>query len=376
MKLSKKFENIWMPFTAWEDHLNYPPLIIERAKGIYIYDSQSHSYIDGIGSWWTKIFGHNHPYITDAVKNQLSKLEHVMMAGCISDTTLKLGELLKQILPKELTKIFFSDDGSTAVEVALKIALQFHLLNGEKKKKKFIGLGGGYHGDTLGAMSVGSIPKYHAIFHKSFKKALFTDQIDCYRCKYGKKRNCCSAECLDSLEILLKKNQEEIAAVIFEPLLQGACGMRVYPVGALEKIFYLCQKYKVLTIADEVATGFGRTGKMFACQYTQFTPDIMCIGKCLTSGYLPMAATIVKEFIFDIFKGDFLSGRTFEHGHTFTGNPLASAAAIATIELIKKYKIPQSLASLSLKLSELLNEFYRYPQVGEVRTLGMMGAIE
>ncbi|MBN1308810.1 MAG: adenosylmethionine--8-amino-7-oxononanoate transaminase [Chitinispirillaceae bacterium] len=376
MRSSKAFDHLWMPFTSWRDAIDYPPLVIESASGVYLYDREGKSYIDGTGSWWSSLFGHGHPVITAAVRKQLERMEHVMMAGCISEPTLHLIELLSLLLPEGTSRIFLSDDGSTAVEAALKMALQYHALNGKCDRTRFVSLGGGYHGDTLGAMSVGSIPHYHALFHHCFKKALFTDPPYCYRCPCGRESSTCAAQCMNSLEKLFDEHHSTIAAFIFEPMVQGAAGMRIYPSAVLERCFALCKKFGILTIADEVATGFGRTGTMFACEHAHVVPDIMCLAKGLTGGYLPLAVTAVSETIFDAFKGDAFSNRTFEHGHTFTGNPLASAAACASIDLMHEYRIPASLTTRSSQLAELLQGFYRYDIVGDVRTLGMVGAIE
>jgi adenosylmethionine-8-amino-7-oxononanoate aminotransferase len=365
-----------MPFTSWQDSVDYPSLVIRSAEGLYLYDTDGNSYIDGTGSWWVSLFGHRHPHITASVSKQLEQLEHVMMAGCISETTLRLSELLSPLLPDGLTKLFFSDNGSTAVEVAMKMALQYHMQTTGDKRTEFIALGGDYHGDTLGAMAVGSIPQYHAPFHATFRKCLFTDPPYCFRCPCGKQPKSCSTECMDSLENLLDEHHRSIAAFIFEPMVQGAVGMRIYPPKVLERCFALCRKWNILTIADEVAMGFGRTGMMFACEHAGVTPDIMCIAKGLTGGYLPMAATVVSDPIFEAFKGDAFSSRTFEHGHTFTGNPLASSAACATLELIGKHEIPKSLEPLTAALAKHLDRFNGYEITGDVRTLGMVGAIE
>ena len=365
-----------MPFTSWQDSLDYPPLVIRHASGIYLYDQDDRSYIDATGSWWVSLFGHNHPHINQAVKRQVDRLEHVMMAGCISEPTVRLSEMLIKLLPEGLNRIFFSDNGSTSVEVALKIALQYHKQTGNDRRQLFIGLGGGYHGDTLGAMAVGSIPRFHDFFHDSFKKALYTDPPSCYRCPCGKEPHHCSAQCMDSLDRLLTEHGRDVAAVIFEPMVQGAAGMRVYPVKVLNRIFDLCEKYEILTIADEVAMGFGRTGKMFACNHAGVVPDIMCLSKGLTAGYLPLAVTAVNDTVFGAFKGDSFSGRTFEHGHTFTGNPLACAAACASMELLHRHMIPESLKTHSHQLAYLLHSFSRYDIVGDLRTLGMVAAIE
>jgi adenosylmethionine---8-amino-7-oxononanoate aminotransferase len=372
---SDQFKHLWMPFTYFNDQLEHPPIIIERGSGVYVYDKDGRGYIDAIGSWWTSIFGHNHPFITNAVKAQLDKIEHVMMAGFISEPALRLSQLLGAILPKKLTRIFYSDDGSTAVEVALKIALQYHALRGDTRSE-FVSFDGGYHGDTLGAMSVGSIPMYHSLFHERFKKQHFANSPYCYRCPVGCEPVSCNAECMDSLEQILQSKEETIAACIFEPMVQGAVGMRIYPSKVLKRIFSLCRQYNILTIADEVAMGLGRTGKLFACEHAEETPDIMCLAKGLTGGYLPLSATIVTEAIFEEFQGDFGSERIFNHGHTFTGNPLATAAACAAVNLLQISNIPESLHPIIQKFAQRLENFRKYDVVGDIRTLGLVGAIE
>jgi len=375
MPSSNAFDRLWMPFTYYRDTVDYPPIVIERGSGIYVYDKSGREIIDGVGSWWVSIFGHCHPHITAAVKNQLDKIEHILMAGFVSEPALRLLPLLGGLLPKELTRIFYSDDGSTAVEVALKIALQFHALRGSKASE-FVGLGDAYHGDTLGAMSVSNIPAYHSLFHERFKKHHSADSPYCYRCPKGKQPSTCNAECMDSLAAILEERHGKIAACIFEPMVQGAAGMRIYPAGVLKRIFSLCERYNIITIADEVATGFGRTGKLFACEHAGKVPDIICLAKGLTGGYLPMGVTAVKERIFEEFKGDFGSGRILCHGHSFTGNPLAASAACASMELIRELNIPASLDKSISRFKKGLESFQEYAVVGDVRSIGLIGAIE
>ncbi|MBN1603349.1 MAG: adenosylmethionine--8-amino-7-oxononanoate transaminase [Chitinispirillaceae bacterium] len=374
-KSSYNFDNLWMPFSYYRDTLENPPIVIEKGEGVWIIDNQGKRYLDAVGSWWVSILGHNHPYITNAVRRQLDKIEHVIMAGFISEPSLRLSEMIKNILPSELTRIFYSDDGSTAVEIALKIAMQYHALRSETRPV-FVSFEGGYHGDTLGAMSVGMIPQYHALFHQQFKKQLFAHSPYCYRCPVNCTPENCHCECMDSLERILQEHNKNIAACIFEPMVQGAVGMRVYPSKVLKRIFSLCKQYNVLTIADEVAMGFGRTGKLFACEHAGEVPDIMCIAKGLTGGYLPLSATVVKEFIFDEFKGDYKSNRILNHGHTFTGNPLAASAACATIELITSMHIPQSIETKIHYFHEKLSVFKKFDIVGDIRALGMCAALE
>jgi adenosylmethionine-8-amino-7-oxononanoate aminotransferase len=369
------FDHLWFPFTCSQDLEKFPPRVIERGQGVYLYDSDGRRYLDAIGSWWVSILGHSHPRITAAVKKQLDMLEHVLMAGFVSRPALELSRLLASMLPKGLDRIFYSDDGSTAVEVALKIALQYWAAKGERRTS-FVSLGGGYHGDTLGAMSVGDIPSYHALFHDRFKSQLYTDAPYCYRCPCGKVKETCAAECMESLEKILAERGESVAACIFEPMLQGAAGMHVYPAKVLARIFTACKKYGVLTIADEVATGFGRTGKLFACEHAGVIPDIMCLAKGLTGGYLPMAATVTGEKVYAAFCGDFSAGRELAHGHSFTGNPLAAAAACEALSIIKEEKIPQSLESKAAFFRKKLELFDDIEEIGDIRCIGMIGALE
>ncbi|MBN1130552.1 MAG: adenosylmethionine--8-amino-7-oxononanoate transaminase [Chitinispirillaceae bacterium] len=375
MRSSSDFDHIWMPFTAYQDTVDFPPRIITSGQGIYVRDDQGHTLIDAVGSWWVSSFGHRHPAIVAALREQLDNIEHILMAGYISTPALRLSHRLAKLLPAPLTRVFFSDDGSTAVEVALKIALQYHALR-KSGACEFVGLGGAYHGDTLGAMSVSGIPSYHAIFHERFKKQHTVRSPYCYRCPAGKDPAMCGAECMDGLEALLRDRHGNIAACVFEPMVQGAAGMRIYPAKVLKRIFELCRRHTVLTIADEVATGFGRTGTLFACEHAAEAPDIMCLAKGLTGGFIPMGVTAVQEHIFEEFKGDFMSGRTLHHGHSFTGNPLAAAAACATMDLISRHDIPASLAPVIRNLSTELAALREYDVVGDVRSIGMIGAVE
>lgn len=369
------FDHLWMPFTSHDDLVEYPPVVIERGSGIYLYDKSGKPYIDAIGSWWVSIFGHCNPVISAAVHAQLDKIEHVLMAGFVSQPALELSELLGSMLPAELNRIFYSDDGSTSVEVALKIALQYQALKGSTRNA-FVSLGGGYHGDTLGAMSVGAIPSFHSLFHERFKKQYYTDSPYCYRCPVSKEPQSCTAQCMDSLQKILSEHGSEIAACIFEPMVQGASGMRVYPPKVLIRVVELCKEYDVITIADEVAMGLGRTGKMFACDHGDLVPDIMCLAKGLTGGYLPLAVTAVTDKIYSEFKGDHLSERTFNHGHTFTGNPLAASAACAALGLLVKDGLPQSAQPLMDHFASGLESLGGCEHVGGIRHLGFVGAFE
>jgi adenosylmethionine-8-amino-7-oxononanoate aminotransferase len=369
------YPHLWFPFTWYQDVLEFPPLVIERGSGVWLEDSKGRRYLDAAGSWWTSLLGHGNPEIIAAVKEQAGRLEHVMMAGFVTRPAIELSELLISIAPGGLSRVFYSDDGSTAVEAALKMALQYWSLKG-KRRAKFISLSGAYHGDTLGATSVGAISQYHGLFHEVFGGHLQADGPYCYRCPVNKCKDTCGAECMDSLATLIGRQSDAIAACIFEPMVQGAAGMRVYPAKVLTRIFELCRSSGILTIADEVFTGFGRTGTMFACAHAAQTPDIMCVAKGLTGGFLPMAATLVREEFFSEFCGTPGSDRIFHYGHSYTGNPIAAAAACAALSIIKRENIPESAAAAMRHFEKRLREFIDLPIVGDIRALGMIGALE
>lgn len=375
MTSTPDFSHLWMPFTHFQDMVENPPIVIERGEGIYLFDREGRRYLDAIGSWWVNVFGHCNPAISAALHQQIEKLEHVLMAGFVNEPVLELSNRLARILPPKLSRVFYSDNGSTAVEVALKIALQYHRLRGSARSE-FVALGRAYHGDTLGAMSVGSIPEYHTIFHERFRHHHFTDTLYCYRCPCGCQKETCSVECLDSLEKLFLNRGENIAACIFEPMVQGAAGMQVYPAKALKRIFDLCERFGILTIDDEIAMGFGRTGTMFACEHAKNVPDIMCLAKALTGGFLPMSATAVSEEIFGEFKGDYASERILNHGHSFTGNALAAATACASMQLMLEHNVPEGLNPLIQHFQMQLEQWRGRPYVGDVRGIGLVGAIE
>jgi adenosylmethionine-8-amino-7-oxononanoate aminotransferase len=367
--------HLWFPFTYHDDLAAHPPVVIERGEGVWLYARDGRAYLDAVGSWWTSLLGHRRPEIVDAIATQLSRLEHVMMAGFVTEPVLGLADRLARHLPPELSRYFLSDNGSTAVEVALKMALQYWALRGEERPH-IIALGGAYHGDTLGAMSVGDIPAYHATFHRLWKGGLFTDPPSCYRCPVAREPATCAAQCMDSLERLLDAHEGQVAAVIFEPMVQGVAGMRVYPAKVLQRVMDLCRARGVLTIADEVAMGMGRTGRFLATEHAERVPDIACLAKGLTGGFLPLAVTAVQEHVYAPFRGSRGSGRILHHGHTFTGNPLAAAAACATLDVLDALDIPASLGPITEHFARRLQGFLEFSAVGDIRQLGLVGALE
>ena len=371
IKLDKQY--LWHPFTQMSQWLASEPVVIESGEGFYLIDTEGNRYIDGVSSLWCNVHGHRVKKIDDAIKGQLDKIAHSTLLGLAQTKSIELAEKLVAIAPKNLKKVFYSDSGATSVEIALKIAYQYYHNKGQKKDK-FIALRQSYHGDTIGSVSVGGIELFHSIFKPMLFDTFFVPAPFPYR--FNGTAEQCRQFTLDKIEELLKKNSEKIAAVIVEPLVQGAAGIIVHPEGFLKGAKELTKKYGVLLIADEVATGFGRTGKMFACENQQVEPDIMCLAKGITGGYLPLAATLTIGEIFDVFLGGPSEFKTFYHGHTYTGNALACAAAIASLELFEENKIIESLPPKINLIAEYLKKISLLDFAGDVRQCGLMAGIE
>jgi adenosylmethionine-8-amino-7-oxononanoate aminotransferase len=363
----------WHPFT--QEALDPAPIRIERGEGAYLYTSDGRRIVDAISSWWVNIHGHSHPRIAEAISKQARKLEHVIFAGFTHEPAEEFSQKLTKVLPPGLEHIFFSDDGSTAVEVALKIALQHWQNVGQPDKIRFIALEHAYHGDTAGAMSVGADSGFVTAFSAMRFPVLRTPSAYCYRCPVGKKRESCAIDCLEPLARLLEQRHGEIAAVVAEPLLQGAGGMIVHPVEYLRGLRELTSKHNVLLIADEVLTGFGRCGRMFACELAGISPDLLCVSKGLTGGFLPLAATIATGAIYRSFCAEDRS-RTFFHGHSYTANPLGCAAAIASLQVFESEPVFERIAAIEAVHRERAPALREHSAVGDVRMIGTMAAIE
>lgn len=373
---------IWHPFTQMKYWLQEEPTIIIEGKDCFIKDIDGKWYLDGVSSLWVNIHGHRRAEIDEAVKVQLDKIAHSTLLGLCNEPSIslakKLAELLENALPwgEPLTKIFYSDNGSTAVEIALKLAYQYWVNIGIKGKDTFVSLKEGYHGDTIGAVSVGGVELFHQVYKPLLNKSIQAPASYCYRCELGLNYPACKLACLSEMEKIIKSNHEKIIAVIVEPLVQCAGGIIVCPRGYLKGLRELCNKYNILLIADEVATGFGRTGKMFACEHEEVTPDIICLSKGITNGYMPLAVTAVKEKIFNSFLGELEERKTFYHGHSYTGNPLACAAAIANLEIFEKDKTLETLPQKIELLNKELTEIVKLEHVGDVRQKGMIAGVE
>lgn len=351
---------LWHPFTQQRGWESEPPLIVERAEGCTLWDTDGNAYLDGVSSLWCTVHGHRHPAIDAAVRAQLDRVAHSTMLGLTHPPAIELAERLTQIAPPGLTRVFYSDSGSTAVEIALKMAFQWWAQRGEPQRTRFVTLRDAYHGDTIGSVSLGGIDLFHAVYRPLLFDALHAIPGDA-----------------PDLARLLDAHGDEVAAVVIEPLVQGAAGMITQPPGYVRAVRELCDAHGVLLICDEVATGFGRTGRMFACEHEDVSPDLLCLAKGLTGGYLPLAATLATEAIYAGFLGAHEQYRTFFHGHTYTGNPLACAAALATLDVFEQEGTLAALAGKIELLSALLEEHVApLPAVGEIRRCGFMTGIE
>ncbi|MFH1622325.1 MAG: adenosylmethionine--8-amino-7-oxononanoate transaminase [Candidatus Omnitrophota bacterium] len=374
--LDKKY--IWHPFTQMRDWQAEEPLIIKEAKGAYLRDTKNKWFLDGVSSLWVNVHGHRKEEIDKGIKKQLNRVAHSTLLGLTNIPAIELAERLANIVPRGLNKVFYSDNGSTSVEIALKMAFQYWQQKSAetKQKTRFVYLDNSYHGDTIGSVSVGGIDLFHKIFYPLLFNSFKVDSPYCYRCPKNRTYPKCNLSCLEKLEKTLKKENNRIAALVVEPIVQGAGGMVIWPKGILTKMRKLCDMYNVLLIADEVAVGFGRTGKMFACEHEGIVPDIICLSKGLSAGYLPLAATLAKEKIYNTFLANYADKKTFFHGHSYTGNPLACSAALASLDVFNKEKTLDKLKPKIKFLKERLERFKELSHVGDVRQKGFMVGME
>jgi adenosylmethionine-8-amino-7-oxononanoate aminotransferase len=341
-------------------------------------DTEGRRYLDGTSSIWVNLHGHRHPALDRALDQQRKRIAHSTLLGLSNPPAIRLARELIAVAPKGLTRVFYSDNGSTAVEIALKMAVQYWQQKRPEAgpKNRFLHLNLAYHGDTIGAVSVGNIELFHARFRPLLFPTLAADPPYCYRCPLGLTHPACRLACLDPIETILQNHGRELAGFIIEPLIQAAAGMITQPTGYLRRVRELCTKYEVLLIADEVATGFGRTGTMFACEREGVTPDLMALSKGLTGGYLPLAATLTTDDIYRAFLGKYEEFKTFFHGHSYTGNPLGCAVALANLEIFRTEHTLGRLKSKISRLSGLLKPLLRLPHVGDIRQQGFMAGIE
>ena len=372
-------KHVWHPFTQMQEWCEQPCMIVAAGEGAYVIDVEGNRYLDGISSLWVNVHGHRRKEIDDAVRNQLDLIAHSTLLGTGSVPSIKLAEKIIRLAPEGLTRVFYSDNGSTAVEVALKIAFQYwqqHEDPKKREKQQLVSFHNAYHGDTLGAVSVGGIDLFHGKYGPLLFPVRKVHYPDCYRCHLGLTSPECGIACLEELEQLMEKEADTLAAVVIEPLVQGAAGMITAPPGHLKTVETLCRKHDVLLIADEVAVGWGRTGKLFGVDQEDVQPDLLAMAKGLTGGYLPLAATLTTERIYEAFLGPYEEEKTFFHGHSYTGNPLAAAAALASVEIFEKENTVEALQPKITHLTAGLERFWNLEHVGDIRQRGFMVGIE
>lgn len=368
-------EIVWHAFTQMAE---YQPLIIERAHGCTLVDLDGREYLDAASSLWCNLHGHRHPKLDAALKEQVDRVAHVTNLGMSNPTAIELAKRLVEIAPSGLNHVFFSDDGATAVEVALKMAFQYWRQRPDPRPEKslFVALGDAYHGDTLGGISVGGVDLFTSRFAPLLFEVIRLPAPDTYRLLDQIKADQAAAHYLAQAERILAEQHQRIAAFVIEPLVQCAAGIITHPPGYLRGLRELCTKYGVLLIADEVAVGFGRTGKLFACQHEQVTPDLMCLAKGLTAGYMPLAATMATDEIWQAFLGTYAETKTFFHGHTYGGNPLGAAVALANLRIFEEEKTLENIQPKIARLSEHLSRLAQHQHVGDVRQCGLIAAVE
>ena len=369
---------IWHPFTQMADWEKDDPLVIERGEGNYLFDTEGRKYFDGVSSLWVNLFGHRRTEIDDAIRSQLDRVAHSTFLGLSHAPAIELAEKLLAVAPPGLSRVFYSDNGSTAMEIAIKMAFQYwrQQEGGGRARQEFLTLSEAYHGDTIGSVSAGGID----LFHKIFRPLLFSTRRiptpHCYRCPYGLTRPSCGLFCAERMEAEIRARKDLLAAAIVEPLVQGAGGMLLMPEGYLARLRAVTRECGILLICDEVATGFGRTGTMFACEQEGVAPDILAVAKGMTGGYLPLAATLATGEIYRAFLGRYEEFKTFFHGHSYTANPLGCAAAIATLSIFEREEVLPRVSRLSETMARALAELSGHRNVGEIRQKGLMAGIE
>lgn len=366
---------VWHPFTQMKDYAERDPVLIERAEGVFLYDADGKAYYDTNSSWWVNVHGHAHPRIREAVNRQMAKMDHVMFAGLTHAPGIELAERLTALTPDGLTKVFYSDNGSTAVEVALKMSFQYWQQTGCPDKTTFAYVEHSYHGDTIGAVSVGGVDQYHSVFRPLLFGAHKVPSPD-PRGRQDGDAEAAAAQALEAVRHLFEASAGEIAALIVEPMIQAAGGMILHPASYVRGLRELCTQYGVHLIADEVAVGFGRTGRMFACEHAGISPDFLCLSKGLTAGMLPLSVTMTTAGIYDAFYDDYAKLKTFTHGHSFTGNPLACAVALESLRIFEEEGVLEQAAAAASHLQQAAARLAADPGVAHLRGLGMVAAFD
>lgn len=367
---------LWHPCTQMKDHEFMPIIPVQRGEGVWLHDFEGNRYLDAVSSWWVNIFGHANPHINARIKQQLDSLEHVILGGFSHQPIIELSEKLVAMTPAPLTRCFYADNGSSCIEVALKMSFHYWLNTGKPEKKRFITLGNSYHDETLAALAVGDVSLYKETYQPLLMEVITVPSPDCYHREPGASWEDHSRLMFEHMERTLAEHHQEVAAVIVEPLIQCAGGMRMYHPIYLKLLREACDRYGVHLIHDEIAVGFGRTGSLFACEQAGIAPDFLCLSKALTGGYLPMAVCLTNDTIYQAFYDDYDTLRAFLHSHSYTGNPLACAAALATLELLERNDTINANRRLAAHMAKATEHFADHPHVAEVRQTGMVLAIE
>ena len=373
----KDLKYVWHPCSQMKDYEKFPPIVIEKGKGVFLEDIDGNKYLDAVSSWWVNLFGHSNQRINDALYKQSNTLEHVIFANFTHKPAIELCERIVCLTPDRLQKVFFGDNGSSAIEIALKLSFQYHQQIGKTKKTRFVNITDAYHGETIGALSMGDMDLYSKVYKPILLDSFKVEGPDCFRCKFNKERNTCNAECFINMEKKIKQIHEEVSAIIIEPLVQCAAGMKIYSPKYLVKLREICDKYDINLIADEIAVGFGRTGKMFACEHANISPDIMCLSKGLTAGYMPLSLVLMSNKIYDAFYDEYSTMKAFLHSHSYSGNPLGCSVALETLKIFEDEEVLKNNEAKSKYLRKKVESILKdIPHVGEYRQVGMIGAIE
>ncbi|MCK8516628.1 adenosylmethionine--8-amino-7-oxononanoate transaminase [Methylonatrum kenyense] len=374
--IERDLEVLWHPTTQMKDHEWLPLVPIRRGEGVWLYDLDGNRYLDAISSWWVNLFGHAHPQINQRIREQLDNLEHVLLAGFTHEPVVELSEQLVEITPVSLTRCFYTDNGSSAVEVALKMSYHYWHNRGQAEKRRFITLSGSYHGETLGTLGVGDVALYKETYKPLLMEAITVPSPDCFQREPGQSWEDHSRAMFVHMDQALAEHAGETAAVIVEPLVQCATGMRMYHPVYLQLLREACDRHGVHLIADEIAVGFGRTGSLFACEQAGICADFLCLSKGLTAGYLPLAVVLTTDQVYEAFYDDYATLRAFMHSHSYTGNPLACSAALATLELFREQDVIGRNRELAEHMGDAVAHLAEHPHVGEIRQTGMILAIE
>lgn len=373
----RDLQHVWHPCSQMKDYEQFPPIVLKKGQGVWLYDENNHRYLDAVSSWWVNLFGHANPRISQALSDQAFTLEHAIFANFSHEPAIKVAEKLVALTPKGLNKVFFADNGSSAIEVALKMSFQYHMQIGKTTKKRFLALTDAYHGETLGALSVGGVGLYNEVYQPLLLDTVRAQGPDCFRCPFKEKPESCHAQCIQFVEEELHQHHEEITAVIIEPLIQAAAGMKMYPPIYLKRLRELCTKYDIHLIADEIAVGFGRTGTLFACEQADIAPDFMCLSKGLTGGYLPLSAVLTTDDVYNAFYDDYGTMKAFLHSHSYSGNTLACRVALEVLTMFEEERVIDIVQNKGERMRKLaMQAFEQLPFVGEYRQVGLVGAIE